>query len=44
MFAQDGAQLALEAKRSLPHLRHGESNHAIRHSQTQGWVTGESLP
>jgi len=44
MFAQDGAQLALEAKRSSPHLRHGESNHAIRHSQTQGWVTGQSLP
>ena len=44
MFAQDSAQLALEAKRSLPHLRHGESNNSIRHSQSHGWVTGESLP
>jgi len=31
MFAQDRAQLALEAKRSSPHLRHGERNNAIRH-------------
>src|SRR5208337_1251548 len=31
-FAQDGAQLALEAERSLPHLRHGERNDPVRHS------------
>jgi len=43
-FAQDGAQLTLESERSLPHLRHGQSNNVIRHSQSQGWVTGESLP
>jgi len=30
-FAQDGAQLALEVESSLPHLRHGERNNAIRH-------------
>lgn len=34
MFAQHRAQLALEVKRSLPHLRHGERNYAIRHSRT----------
>src|SRR5208282_1526947 len=32
MFAQGSAQLALEPKRSLPHLRHGERNDPIRHS------------
>ena len=31
MFAQDSAQLALEAKCSLPYLRHSERNNAIRH-------------
>ncbi len=31
MFAQHRAQLALESERSLPHLRHGERNNAIRH-------------
>jgi hypothetical protein len=36
--------LTLESERSLPHLRHGQSNNVIRHSQSQGWVTGESLP
>jgi hypothetical protein len=32
MFAQGSAQVTLESKRSLPHLRHGERNNAIRHS------------
>src|SRR5208282_3815715 len=44
MFAQDSAQLTLESERSSPHLRHGQCNNVIRHSQSQGWVTGESLP
>ena len=39
-FAQDRAQLALESKRSLSYLRHGERNNAIRHSWSPG-VTGE---
>ena len=39
-FAQDRAQFTLESKRSLPYLRHGERNNAIRHSWSQ-WGTGE---
>ena len=35
-FAQDGAQFTLESKRSLPYLRHGERNNAIRHNWNQG--------
>ena len=35
-FAQDRAQFTLESKRSLPYLRHGERNNAIRHSWTLG--------
>jgi len=31
IFAQDGAKLALEIERPLPHLRHGEGYDPIRH-------------
>jgi len=31
-FAEDRTQFALESKRSLPYLCHGERNNAIRHS------------
>jgi len=42
-FAQDRTQFTLEPKRSLPYLRHGERNNAIRHSSVQ-WGTGEDAP
>src|SRR2546423_14045257 len=35
-FAQDRTQFTLESKRSLPYLRHGERNNAIRHSWSLG--------
>src|ERR1019366_4161248 len=41
-FAQGSAQLALESERSLPHLRHGERNNAIRHRLKSDGSTGES--
>jgi hypothetical protein len=39
-FTQDRTEFTLESKRSLPHLRHGERNNAIRHSSGE-WGTGE---
>ena len=38
--AQNGAQFALEIKRSLPHLRHGQSDNVIGHISNRAWQEG----
>jgi len=36
LLTQNSAQTTLKSKRSLPHLRHGESNNSINHRFKEG--------